>query len=136
MRWATSRRGGKLAVVQLGAVEQSRFWILHMPLAGVASVEVLNPTAETENRRQPTLQQEDKVPQFTRLGDESVPQTAPGQAKSRGTRPRGAPTEDDDGGEETLEHFLEDVFGPWLAPDSPMDFEQITRWSQVRDLKP
>lgn len=78
---------------------------------------------------------------LSKLGDEPVgievekktPKGRPVTIRTGRTRSKGASDDDDDGGQETLEHFLDDTFEHWVADDKPpMTLEQLSEWSEVR----
>jgi hypothetical protein len=93
---------------------------------------VVNPMSFTDD-----VDPEDGAGALTKLGDEPVgkktPKGRPVTIRTGRTRSRGASDDDDDGGEETLEHFLDDAFEHWVADDKPpMTLEQLSEWSEVR----
>ena len=69
-----------------------------------------------------------------RLGDEEVSTVTAIKQKGRPRRllSRNKGADDDDGGQETVEHFLDDAFEHYVSEErGPLSFESLTEWSEV-----
>ena len=64
----------------------------------------------------------------TRLGDEDSGLSQSAKARKK----KNAKDAEDDGGEESVAHFMADVFDGWLSQSQSMDATKLSEWAEVR----
>ena len=63
----------------------------------------------------------------TRLGDEDSGLSKTAKARKK----KNAKDAEDDGGEESVAHFMADVFDGWLSQSQSMDAAKLSEWAEV-----